>query len=113
MEEIGFVDIQLFEKILDLGCYTRGLPKVEILLMEDPISRRAGVIARYSFGSLWLAAGARVVPIDDPAEKRAFVESAVNELCSGKAPVGLRKYFPPQGTSLTYDRYVLIGRKPE
>jgi hypothetical protein len=100
MEEIGFVDIQWTEKILDLGCYTKGIPYVEILLIEDPISRRAGMISRYAMGSLWPAIGARVVPIDDPGEKRAFVERAVNELCSGKAPVGLRKYFPCQGTSL-------------
>jgi hypothetical protein len=102
----------LIEKILDLGCYTNGLPYVEILLIEDPVSRRAGTIARYSLGSLWPTVGTTVVPIEDPGEKVAFIERAVNELCSGESPVGLRKYFLSSGTSLTYDRYVLIGRKP-
>ena len=31
MEEIGFQDIQLMEKILDLGCYTEGLIKAQNL----------------------------------------------------------------------------------
>jgi hypothetical protein len=112
MEEIDVVDIQLIVKILDLGCYNKGLPYVEILLIEDPISRRAGMISRYAMGSLWPAIGGSVVPVDDPGDKRAFIERAVNELCSGKAPVGLRKYFPSQGTSQNNDRYILIGRKP-
>jgi hypothetical protein len=95
MKEIGFVDIQLIEKILDLGCYTRGsnfYRMVNFLLTEDPISRRAGIIARYSMGSLWPAVGAKVVPIDDPVEKTAFIECAINELCSGRAPVAMKKY---------------------
>jgi len=91
MEEIGFVDILLVEKILDLGCYTQGLMNVHPLLIEDPVSRRAGLLARYCMGSLWPAIGPRIVPIDDPAEKRAFIEAAVNDLLSGQAPVGLRQ----------------------
>jgi len=94
MEKIGFVDILLVEKVLDLGCYTQGLIDGQKLLIEDPISRQAGLVARYSMGSLWPAIGPRVVPIDDPAEKRAFIESAVNELLGGEAPVGLRLYIP-------------------
>jgi len=62
--------------------------------MEDPISRQAGLLARNSLGSLWPTIGPSIVPIDDPVEKTAFIEKAVNELCSGLAPVGLRQYIP-------------------
>ena len=64
------------------------------MLIEDPISRQAGLLAQNSLGSLWPTIGPSIVPIDDHAEKSAFIEKAVNELRSGLAPVGLRQYIP-------------------
>ena len=93
LEETGFVDIQVIEKCIDLGCYSQGPINLEILLsLPDPYSQMAGRLARYSLGSLWPAIGPTIVPIDDPDEKRAFIERAITELCHGIAPVALRQY---------------------
>jgi hypothetical protein len=58
----------------------------------DPEEKRAGEIARYAFGSLYPVMGPVIVTIDNEQAKREFIESAIREVCSGRAPVGMVKY---------------------
>ena len=58
----------------------------------DPVSRKAGEIARYAYGSLMPVAGMMASQIEDVDERRAFNEKALNEFRSGVAPVALVMY---------------------
>lgn len=93
LDKAGFVDIQVIEKCTDCGCYTSGMTSLNYTNSRDPESKRAGIIARFAFGSLFHVVGEMVSPIEDENERRDFVEKALVEFCSGTAPVAMMTYF--------------------
>jgi len=64
---------------------------LKILITQDPVSKRAGMIGRYAHGSLWPVIGMTLTQIEDVDERRAFTERALTALCSGTEPLGVRK----------------------
>jgi hypothetical protein len=92
VQDAGFVDIQVIQKWCDHGTYTKGtFIAIRVLITQDPVSKRAGLIGRYAHGSLWPIIGMRLTQIEDVEERRAFTERALNALCSGTEPLGVLK----------------------
>lgn len=62
--------------------------------MQDPISKRAGRVARYAHASVYPVVAQRFTWIPTE-ERRAFVERAIEAVCRGNEPYGISMFVPP------------------
>jgi hypothetical protein len=91
LENAGFVDIQVIEKVMDLGCYSQGNAIAKrMLTAEDQISRQAGILARYPCDLLFRWMEPKLVPEESSGE----ATKASDEMKSGAAPVAFGMYLP-------------------
>lgn len=87
-------------------------PRDEILISQDPESRRAGLISRYAHGALYPTLAKGFTQIEDVEERRAFGERAVAALCSGAEPYATLRYVLDCRPLLTRSRHQIVARKP-
>lgn len=91
LENAGFVDIQIIEKVMDLGCYSHGNAIAKwMLIVKDQIARQAGILAHCPCDLLFRWMEPKLVTEEHSGEGI----KASDEMKSGSAPVAFGMYPP-------------------
>jgi hypothetical protein len=84
LENAGFVDIQVINKVMDLGCYSQGNEiHKRMLIVKDQVARQAGILAHSPCDLLFRWMEPKLVTEENSGEGIR----ASDEMKSGSAPV--------------------------